>query len=625
MCGIAGQVSFNRPASFETVRAMTERIRHRGPDDFGVWSSETGECVLGHTRLSVIDLSPLGSQPMLDPDTGNCITFNGEIYNYRQLRAEREAAGEKFRSNSDTEVLLSLYRKYGTKCLAKLRGMFAFAIWNEQNKQLFLARDRVGKKPLNYLIKNSCLQFCSEIDPLASHSQNACGLDNEALELFLQLQYIPAPWTIYTGIRKLEPAKYVIFDKDGVASEIYWDINYCGKQKVSDEAALDGLEEKLTEAIQLRMTADVPLGALLSGGVDSSVVVALMRKVSGAPIRTYSIGFNEEEFNELAFAKEASQICGTSHNPKIMSGNLQNILPNMARHYGEPFADSSAVPSFFLCEAARQHVTVALNGDGGDELLGGYPRHTLSKAQLAISSALPDFIPGAALALITLNLSCSKTFTARATRKLLTEYLRPELRSVGMYSGFWNTSQRRELLGAQHDSKLIPKWSTFWLENACRRGNNAIDRMLWYDNRTYLAGDLLVKMDIASMHCGLETRSPFLDHEVIEYCASLPRNFKVRHGTGKFLLKKLAERFYPAAFVHRPKMGFGIPLAKWLQGPLKPLLLDLLTSRDLVAPLRGDAIERVLAEFFRGEDYHSSRLWTLLMFAMWKQHSQASH
>ncbi len=624
MCGIAGEVSYSRLASQEAVAALTRDVRHRGPDSDGLWSSAEKECILGHARLSIIDLSPSGHQPMIGLGGRTCISFNGEIYNYRELRQECEAAGDAFRSKSDTEVILALYHRFGTGCLEKLRGMFAFAIWDEAQKRLFLARDRVGKKPLNYALIDSGIVFCSEIDPLARHAHLPREMDMEALELFLQLQYIPAPWSIYKSIRKLPPAHYGLFDRNGLTIERYWNVDYTKKRSLSEAEALDGLEEKLTEAVRLRMISDVPLGALLSGGVDSSVVVALMAKLKGEPVHTYSIGFREEAFNELPFAQQAAEICGTSHYPEIVSGDVESMLPSLARHYGEPYADSSAVPSFKVCATARRHVTVAMNGDGGDELLGGYHRYWLSQSQMAIALAVPDILPARALTALSAQLYDVKSLPARAVRKIVTQYLWPELRSVGMYSAFWNDAERSRLLGAQSKPKLLSEWYTSWLTDAVRYAESPIDRMLWYDNRTYLAGDLLVKMDIASMHCGLETRSPLLDHIVIEYCASLPVEFKVRRGVGKYLLKKLAERYFPASFVHRPKMGFGIPLAEWLRGPLKPVLADTLLSRDVMAPLNQDVIRETLDEFFTGAADHSSRLWALLMYGNWKQMTGAA-
>ena len=622
MCGIAGELNWTPPADKQAVNAMVSGIAHRGPDDQGLWASPNGACALGHARLSIVDLSPAGHQPMLDPHTGNAIVFNGEIYNFHLLRKDCEAAGDAFQSHTDTEVILALYRRHGVGCLKFLRGMFALAIWDEQHQQLFIARDRVGKKPLNYALTPTSLVFCSELQPLSRHPGVDTGMDLEALELYLQSQFIPAPWTIYRGIRKLPPAHYATYDRNkGLQIAPYWEVDYRDKIRISEADALDALEEKLTEAVRLRMIADVPLGALLSGGVDSSVVVALMAKLNQESVRTFSIGFEEEAFNELPWAQQAAERCGTRHHPEIVQGDVAHLLPKLARHYGEPYADSSAVPSFFVSATARRHVTVALNGDGGDELLGGYPRYWLPASALRLSRLLGGLASPGCLTDLAPRLIGAKTIPQRAMRKLLMQYANPELRSVMMYAAFWNDEERRELLPDSR-GELLPNWRRAWLEGAFAHASNPVERMLWYDNRTYLPGDLLVKMDIASMHCGLETRSPLLDHEVIEFCARLPIEFKVRNQVGKYLLKKLAERYFPVDFVHRRKMGFGIPLADWLRGPLRQTLNETLLDAALMAPLSATVIQRTLREFEAGGNNHESRLWALLMFGCWRRQQE---
>lgn len=620
MCGIAGHISFTEQPSKDHVAELVYRIRHRGRDDLGLWVSPGRECALGHARLSIIDLSSAGHQPMVDPLTDNAIVFNGEIYNFQTLRKACEAVGDVFKSHSDTEVILALYRRHGIGCLKFLRGMFALVIWDEQRQQLFMARDRVGKKPLNYALVGGGVVFCSEIDPLSRHPAVSRDMDMEGLELYLQLQYIPAPWTIYRSIRKLPPAHYAVFACNGFKIERYWDVDYTRKIAISEQDALDGLEEKLTEAVRLRMIADVPFGALLSGGVDSSVIVALMAKLSGEPIRTYSIGFREEAYNELSFAKRAAEICGTAHHPEVVEGDAESLFPALARHYGEPFADCSAVPSFFVCQAARRHVTVAMNGDGGDELLGGYPRYYLSPLQLRMASAVPDVLSAKTLTALATRLLTVTSIPERAIRKLVMEYGWPELRVVPIKNEFWNDSERTIILGKHATQNLLSCWRSTYLAQAVEQAANPVDRMLWYDNHTYLAGCLLPKMDIASMHCGLETRSPFLDHEVIEYCAVLPVEYKVNNRVGKYLLKKLSERYFPVDFVHRRKMGFGIPLVEWLRGPLQPALDATLRNPDLMAPLDLLLIEKTLNEFFHKQINHSKRLWALYIYGTWRQH-----
>lgn len=604
---------------------MVSGIEHRGPDDRGLWSSPNGVCVFGHARLSIIDLSPAGHQPMLDPVTGNVIVFNGEIYNFRELRKGLIAAGDLFHSSTDTEVILMLYRRHGIECLKFLRGMFAFAIWDELRQQLFLARDRMGLKPVNYALTKTGLVFCSELTPLSHYPAVDDAMDLEALDVYLHCQFIAAPWTVYRGIRKLPPAHYAVYSvAGGLRIEKYWEVDYRDKMCIGEADALDALDEKLTEAVRLRMIADVPLGALLSGGVDSSVVVALMAKLSDEPVRTFSIGFKEEAFNELPWAQQAAERCQTLHYPKIVTGDVTHILSKLARHYGEPYADSSAIPSFFVAAAARRHVTVALNGDGGDELLGGYPRYRLPPAAMWASGMLarlnmPSYLPDLAPRLLG-----AKTLPERAIRKLLTQYVNPELRSTLMFAEFWDDRERRDLLPDAGGARLS-EWRQDGLAAAFAHADHPIDRMLWLDSHTYLPGALLVKMDIASMHCGLETRSPLLDHEVIEFCARLPVHYKVKNNVTKYLLKKLAERYFPSDFVHRRKMGFGIPLEVWLRGPLREVMRDTLLDRQLMAPLAAPVIERTLRAFEAGQKQHEHRLWALLMFGAWRsQRAQGS-
>ncbi len=618
MCGITGHIDLKGGLATESLASMTKAIMHRGPDDHGLWVSPNGICVLGHARLSIVDLSPAGHQPMLDPITGNAIVFNGEIYNFQSLRQGCEALGDVFNSHTDTEVILMLYRRHGVNCLKFLRGMFALSIWDEQRQQIFLARDRVGKKPLNYALTKTGLVFCSELHPLSKHSSVDNGMDMEALELYLQCQFIPAPWTIYRGIRKLPPAHYAVYDRDGLRLEQYWELDYRDKIGISEADALDALEEKLTEAVRLRMNADVPLGALLSGGVDSSVVVALMAKLSKEPVRTFSIGFEEEVFNELPWAQQAASICGTQHHPEIVQGNVEHLLPILARHYGEPFADHSAIPSFIVSAAARRNVTVALNGDGGDELLGGYSRYSLSNRVIQLTKLIGGLIPPASLVDLSTKLIDAKTISQRIIRKLIMQYANPELRSINMYLSFWNDRERGELL-SDYTSLVLQDWRQDCLKNACTYADNAIDRMLWLDSQTYLPGCLLVKMDIASMHCGLETRSPLLDQEVIEFCAKLPIRYKVKGGVGKYLLKKMAERYYPKEFVYRPKMGFGIPLEAWLRGPLRGMVEEVLRDPDAVFPLNNALLEQTLTDFYKGKGGLTFKLWCVFIFGVWNR------
>lgn len=621
MCGIAGHVDFGKGANLDATKDLVAGIKHRGPDDQGLWVSHNGQCALGHARLSIIDLSPLGHQPMFDPETGNCIAFNGEIYNFGELRRQCEALGDHFRSQSDTEVILALYRRHGVDCLRFLRGMFAFAIWDARQDRLFFARDRVGKKPLNYALTKKGIVFCSEIHPLSRYPEVSRDMDTEALELYLQVQAIPAPWTIYSQIRKLPPAHFAVFDRSGLSITPYWTVNYLHTTEFSDGEALEAFEAKLTEAVKLRMISDVPLGALLSGGVDSSVVVALMAKLSATPVSTFSIGFREDSFNELPYADQVAKTCKTAHHPEIVEGDVAHLLPLLARHYGEPFADSSAIPSFHVSRVARRNVTVVLNGDGGDELLGGYSRYAVSDLSIRSGTALSGLLGARRMVNSLPLLARGRSIPARAIRKIARTVF-PEIGSLSLFGAHWNDQDRARLMGRLHQPDLLPDWRYRWFEEAFRQAKNPIDRMLWVDNRTYLPDVLLPKMDIAGMHCGLEARSPFLDHELIELCATLPVRSKVHNHTGKYLLKRLAEKYFPPEFVHRRKMGFGIPVADWLRGPLREHTEAVILDPSIMEPLDLATIRRSWTTLTGGtsptHSAESARIWTLLMYGQWR-------
>jgi len=620
MCGIAGELRFDGGVTAPPLEAMSRGIRHRGPDDDGIWIEERRRCGLAFRRLSIIDLSPLARQPMLDPETGNVIVYNGEIYNFQALRRECEEAGAKFRSRSDTEVILALYRRLGTDCLQRLRGMFALAIWDARKSELFLARDRFGKKPLNYALTPDGLVFCSEIDPLSRHLAVRREEDAEALELYLQLLYVPAPRTIYRQIRKLLPAHWAVCSERGFRTERYWDLDYTHKVPITDEEALEAFEEKFNEAVRLRMIADVPLGALLSGGVDSSAVVAAMAKQSSVPVKTFSVGFEEESLNELPHAEQAARVCGTEHHPQVVTADVAEILPLMARHYGEPYADPSAIPSFIISRTAREHVTVALNGDGGDELLGGYPRYRLSRASLMTSRLLGPLFPAHSLVSIAADMSIRPELLSRILSRVVRDFVHPELGSLINSRQYWDARGRTELLHGARAPGAVPAWRAEWLMRAQTQASNPFDRMLYFDNHTQLPGDLLVKMDIAAMHCSLEARSPLLDHELAEFCAALPLEMKLRNRRGKFLLKQLAAKTFGKAFVNRPKQGFGIPLEEWLRGALRKSMIDTLSDRNLMEPFDPTVIASTMAEFLAGRrPANKHRLWALLMYGSWRE------
>ncbi len=621
MCGIAGIVAKQTKVNEGALSDLVDGVLHRGPDDRGHYLSPDRKCTLGHTRLAVLDLSSAGHQPMLDESTGNAIVFNGEIYNFTALRKDCVKDGYQFFSHSDTEVILALYRKHGVDCLRFLRGMFAFGIWDARKKRLFFARDRVGKKPFHYAVSSDGFTFCSEIDPLARHARTDCALDPKALDFFLHLQYIPAPLSIYRGIRKLPPAHYGLFDASGLRIESYWHLDYRNKLNISESDALDAFEEKLSEAVKLRMVADVPVGALLSGGVDSSVIVALMAKIAGSPVHTYSIGFPQAEFDESVYARQAADICGVQHHPAELVAPDLDLLPALVRHYGEPYGDSSALPSFGVCAFARKERKVVLNGDGGDELLGGYPRYSLPNSTIRLATWIRSIHPMPLVDPVNW-LGEQGRFPWKKIRRLSQDHLLlPDAGPFAMYSSHWTDRLRHELLCDESLTVNLPHWRADWFRRARLASDNPVDSMLWLDNHTYLPGDLLVKMDIAAMHCGLEARSPLLDHELIEFCARLPVVCKVKNGTGKYLLKRLAERYFPQEFVHRRKMGFGIPLVAWMRGPFRSLLDDVLRDPSCMSPLNLATVEHYRCRFLdHGDDNEVTRLWSLFMFGLWRRY-----
>lgn len=603
---------------------MALQIAHRGPDDDGLWMETSQRCVLAHRRLSILDLRPTGHQPMLDPVTGNVVVFNGEIYNFRELRTDCERAGDKFLSESDTEVILALYRRHGTDCFSLLRGMFALAVWDAREQRLVLARDRLGKKPLNYAVTLDGLMFCSEIHPLSRHPAVDRAMDSEALDLYLQMQSIPAPWTIYKSIRKLPPAHFAIFDHDGLRLQRYWTIDFRDKLRLTEGEALEELESRLTEAIRIHMIADVPLGALLSGGVDSSIVVALMAKLSREPVHTFTIGFREQDFDEMPYAEQVAHLYGTDHHPERVAGDVEHILPLLALRYGEPYADSSAIPSFHVCRVAREHVTVALNGDGGDELLGGYGHYRVSSQAIRTGAIAGNWLGPDGLARLIPMWSNAASVPTRALRKIAHDFISPEIGGLLMLIGYWNEHLRHSLLPRERgEDGTVGEWRRNLLHEAFAYADNPIDRMLWLELHTNLCNDLLVKMDIASMHCGLETRSPLLDHALVEFCARLPIALKTRAWTGKYLLKRLAEKHFPAAFVHRRKMGFGIPVAAWLRGSLRRHVEDVILDPATMAPLDMQAVRTAWTRLLRAEGAplaaEAGRVWALLMYGHWRR------
>ena len=615
MCGIAGHISFSGEPDPRQVTEMLSALAHRGPDDEGL--VRCGPALLGQRRLSIIDLSPDGHQPMSNEDGTVWITFNGEIYNFPALRRDLEQRGHRFRSATDTEVIIHLYEEYGTECVRRLRGMFAFAIWDGNRRQLFAARDRVGKKPLYYTETSHGLFFASEIQALYGVPGYARDLDYPALDLYLAHSYIPAPHTIVTGIRKLPPAHTLIATAAGLRIERYWRLSYGPKLEIGFEDARDELLRRVEEAIRIRMVSDVPLGCFLSGGVDSSIVVALMARLSSQPVRTFSIGFDDAAYDETTHARRLAAHCATEHEEFRVTPDAVAVIPSLVRHFGEPFADSSALPTWYLSEMTRRHVTVVLNGDGGDELCAGYEWY---RTGLTLGR-LQRFLPGHLARLIS-RLVGARPHGSRLRRlSRLAELLgkTPAARFADLRTEVAATT--RQGLYAPAFARRLERSAEQYIEELFTGSgsDDLLDRMLATDNLSYLPEELLVKVDRMTMAHSLEGRSPLLDHELMEYVARLPSRYKVRDGELKYLLKDAARDLVPDGFFRRPKMGFSVPLKRWfrddlsgyareriLGGPLKELDLFRMEQVDLMLRRHGAG----------GEDA-SPLIWRLLILAEW--------
>lgn len=619
MCGIAGIFDrAGRPVTPEHVLRMREVMAHRGPDAAGCY---TGPGIgLGHRRLAVIDLSPDAEQPMQDESQQVYITYNGEIYNFECLKEELAGEGYRFRTRSDTEVVLAAYRHWGDGFLTRLRGMFALALWDARHQRLLLARDRVGKKPLFYCEHGGRVYFASDIKAILAALDFTPSVDPAALDCYLTYLCVPHHHAIFEGIRKVPPAHVAVFTAAASHVEPYWQLDFRPKLQLTETEALAQLEERLAEAVRLRMISDVPLGAFLSGGVDSSLVVALMARQAGQ-VRTFSIGFAEETHNELPYARRVAEHCGTQHQEFVVETDAAAILPELVWHYGEPFADSSAVPSYYVASMARQSVTVVLNGDGGDESFCGYSRSRL----MAAAALYRKLVPAAARAraapgLADLIVRAVGRRGLASKLKTLTEYGR-----LSAAETYVNDSvllpYRDKLYSPQFIAALAGHDPRHPYRDAFSGAlaDDDVDRGLAADFHSWLPDDLLVKVDVATMAHSLEARSPLLDQEVIAFAAALPSGLKLRRGVSKYLLKRLAERYVPPEVLYRPKMGFSVPLDRWLRTTLRPYLEGLLLAPASLGRgyFRPDAVRALVAEHLSGRQQHGHRLWALLWLELW--------
>lgn len=630
MCGIVGGLSSSRLA----LESAVGSIHHRGPDDSGIWREGTAQ--LGFARLSIIDLSAAGHQPMHSPDGRYVVVFNGEIYNFPSLRERLEAAGERFVGHSDTEVLLRLFLRDGLeRCLQQLRGMFAFAVWDRHEQRLSLARDRIGVKPLVYAQSGDRFLFGSEIQSLfALDPTLSRAPDFQAIDHYLTLQYIPAPMSGFAAIRKLPPA-HAMTVKDGRIERLfrYWQIDSERRSTLDFDQACEAVREKVLEATRLRLVSDVPLGAFLSGGIDSSITVAAMARLDAAPLKTFSIGFEDERFNELPHAAEIARHVGTDHNALMVRADAAALMPRLIDHLGEPLADNSVIPTFCVSQFARSQVTVALTGDGGDETFAGYRRFYQIRRMdwLARHGLIPAW-RGLRKFTVTLEgkLRPSRrrgSFPATRADQML------DMQGLDRYKhllAFYTDDEKQPLLTPALREAIGQSQTSDYLRQHFpgRHGQvqDILNTYLRLDLETYLPEDILFKVDIASMANSLECRSPFLDHELIELGFSLPGHYKLTSGgRHKHLLKQAFRDWLPEGFMDRPKKGFSVPLGRWLKEDLSEMLRDLLLGQKTLAPwIRQDVVERYVNEHVSGQAGHGMRLWPLLVLALWVQRFEVS-
>jgi asparagine synthase (glutamine-hydrolysing) len=619
MCGIAGKVSSGAAIAPDLIDRMCAAIAHRGPDSRGIHREDGAE--LGVQRLRVIDLET-GDQPLYNEDESVAVVLNGEIYNYQELRRELQSRGHRLTTRGDTEVIAHLYEEYGAGCVHRLNGMFAFAIWDSRRERLVIGRDRVGKKPLFYWFGNGSLTFASELAALVEDADVPREIDATAIDAFLAYGYVPGPLTIWKGVRKLPPACTLTLERGGSpAIERYWRLDYSQKIDGSPAELEEELRRRVSTAVRRRLVSDVPLGAFLSGGVDSSIVVSEMAAAMTEPVKTFSIGSEVETYNELPRARTIAQLFGTDHHEMIVRPDAIELIPRLVRHYGEPYADTSAIAAFYLARFASRHVTVALNGDGGDENFAGYLRH--------VANHLTGFADRAPLPLRRLLVRAGgmlprgpRTITGRANQ-LLTSLDQNALERYRWHVSVFTPPERLRLFQPGFLAEIDGAVTADVIGRPWREasGSSRLDVMLEVDVVTYLPDDLLAKIDIATMAYSLEGRSPLLDPDVMEFAASLPPSSKLRHLRKKWIFRQAYRDVIPRSILSGAKIGFAIPLAEWLRGDLRAYARDvLLDRRSLDRGYFEEAeVRRILERHESGSADNSLRIWALLMLEHWHE------
>jgi asparagine synthase (glutamine-hydrolysing) len=620
MCGIAGFTQFhNTYGDTQTLELMGQTIFHRGPDAGGTYlDKKIGLC---HRRLSIIDLSESGNQPLTSADDQYVIVFNGEIYNYPELRQELLKENYEFKTHTDTEVILALYAKYGKECLQYLDGMFAFALWDKQSQTLFIARDRIGKKPLYYYPVENDIIFASELKALLKLDVIPREIRVDSIYDFFAYQYIPDPKSIFQGIYKLEPGHYLEVNKDGITKSQYWDVSFESTSNKSEAELRDDLIKIINKYTKNRMISDVPLGAFLSGGVDSSGIVATMARNSDQPITTCSIGFDVEQFNETEFARLVAQQYKTDHHEFTVQDKVTDNLEEIVRYFDEPFADPSLVPTFYVSQLARQKVTVAIAGDGGDELFAGYEKYSIDHLENKIRNLFPSFLRTSLLPVLENFLSrFNNSLCKKGSTLLRSLSVSPEmgfyLSNSQITDRIWNKITQpdtRKILGNYHPAQITTDHY-----QKCKAPDH-LAKILYTDMKTYLPGDILVKVDRMSMANSLEVRAPILDHHIIEFSATIPSKMKFKNGEKKHLLKEAFKEDLPDDILYRKKMGFSVPLAQWLRHEIMEYAEKVIFSSNngINKYFNMDEIKILWDDHQTCVSDHSSVLWSILMFQMW--------
>ncbi|MEW4454902.1 asparagine synthase (glutamine-hydrolyzing) [Bremerella sp. JC817] len=631
MCGIAGAfwVSPENEVSEEVLRRMTDSLSHRGPDDSGVYHRSPRDLQpyglvpgigLGHRRLSIIDLSG-GHQPLANEDQSVWTVFNGEIFNYKSLRARLEGAGHTFQTHSDTEAIVHLYEDEGPELFSHFNGMFAIAIWDARHRRIVLGRDRLGQKPLYYTIQGDRLLFGSELKAILQVPGVSREIDPGAIDAYLTYQYVPHPQCIFRGIHKLPPGHYLTFDGKQLTVKNYWKPDFSNEINISLEAAKQELIRLFTDSVRLRLQADVPLGAFLSGGIDSSLVVATMKKLTDQKVKTFSIGFPQKEYDETSYARQVAMHLGTEHHEFQVTPDALEMLPKLIHHYDEPFADSSAIPTWYVAQRTREHVTVALSGDGGDELFAGYDRYRAVRLAALVDMLGPVGRFGSKVGMKFLPAGGPQKSRLRRARRFAEAIAMTPGRRYLDWISIFNETRRSELYADEFVEKLPDVDPYAFLNSAWKRvgKRDVMTAASLADLTTYLPCDLNTKVDIASMAHALECRQPFLDYRLAEFAIRLPSKWKWRMGRGKFLLKHAFGDQLPPNIWKRRKMGFGVPLNTWFRNQLRGLLHDTLLSETAMSRgyFRRDTVEMLLKEHDQNQFDHSARLWALLVLELW--------